>query len=162
MASLGGAALFYVNRGLLVFPLHPGTKKPATRNGFHDASMAPDTIRAWWAKNPMYNIGLSTGHLFDVIDLDGPDGIRNSATMEDQVPFPNPIGYAKTPHGYHLYIPPTGDGCATGIVDGIDYRGRGGYVVAPPSTVTEPCTKTWCDQTCIGATYRWITPLNIG
>lgn len=148
MPSLAGAALWYANRGCLVFPLVAGTKKPATRNGFKDASMAPDTIRAWWAKNPMYNIGLSTGHLFDVIDIDGEPGIRSGAELEDTYVMPSPIGYARTPRGFHLYIPPTGDGNATGFLPGIDYRGRGGYVVAPPSIVN-------------GTAYEWITPPNL-
>lgn len=140
--TLAGAALWYANRGHLVFPLHPGTKVPATRNGFKDSSMDPDTIRAWWTKNPLYNIGLTTGHLFDVIDIDGEDGIRSIAGIEDAGHLPPIIGRVSTPRGLHLYVKPTGDGCATGIQPGIDYRGIGGYVVAPPST-HEDRTWTW-------------------
>lgn len=145
MASLIGAALYYVNRGMLVFPLRPEAKTPATRHGFRDASMSPDTIRAWWTANPHYNIGLSTGHLFDVIDLDGEDGIRNVAQIEDTHRLPHIIGRVNTPRGMHLYITPTGDGCATAILPGIDYRGIGGYVVAPPSRV-EKGTWTWSQR----------------
>ena len=144
--TLGGAAVWYAERGHLVFPLKPGTKVPATRRGFHDASMNPDTIRNWWRATPAANIGLSTGHLFQVIDVDGPDGIRSIADIEDAGHLPEPIGYVKTPRGCHIYTKPLGDGCATAIRPGIDLRGNGGYVVAPPSIVE-------------GITYAWITPL---
>jgi hypothetical protein len=118
-----------------VFPLKPGTKVPATPHGFKDASMNPDTIRAWWTRWPDANIGLTTGHLYDVIDVDGPAGIRSIADITDKIPTIH--GIARTPRGYHLYIQPTGDGCTTSIVPGIDYRGIGGYVVAPPSRTGE-------------------------
>jgi hypothetical protein len=144
--SLPGAAVWYAERGHLVFPLRPGQKTPATHNGFKDASMNPDTIRAWWSSNPAYNIGLSTGHLFDVIDLDGPEGIASIAGIEDEGLLPAIIGRTITPNGMHLLITPTGDGNAAKIRPGIDYRGIGGYIVAPPSQVN-------------GATYRWTQPL---
>lgn len=141
-ATLTGAAIWYAERGHLVFPLRPGTKVPLTKHGFKDASMNPDTIRAWWRATPQANIGLSTGHLFDVIDVDGPDGIRSIADIEDAGHLPPILGTVTTPRGYHIYIKPTGDGCTTGIRPGIDYRGIGGYVVAPPSTF-EGKTWTW-------------------
>lgn len=138
--------MWYAERGHLVFPLRPGTKLPATKHGFKDASMNPDTIRGWWTANPHYNIGLSTGHLFDVIDIDGPDGIRSIAEIEDAGHLPAITGRVTTPRGFHLYTAPTGDGNATGLKPGIDYRGVGGYVLAPPSLID-------------GTTYRWTQPL---
>lgn len=141
--TLGGAAVWYAERGHLVFPLRPGTKIPLTKHGFKDASMNPDTIRAWWTATPTANIGLSTGHLFDVIDVDGPDGIKSIAGIEDEGHLPALIGVVTTPRGFHLYIHPTGDGCTTAVRPGIDYRGIGGYVVAPPSTALEGTRWTW-------------------
>lgn len=149
MASLAGAAIWYARQGLLVFPLKPRAKTPATRHGFRDASMSEDTVRAWWAKEPRYNIGLSTGHLFDVIDVDGDAGIMSATILEDERQVPPTIGIVATPRGFHLMIRPTGDGCATNVLPGIDYRGIGGYVVAPPSINED------------GTVYRWIDPLNL-
>lgn len=125
--------MWYAERGHLVFPLRPNTKIPATKHGFKDASMNPDTIRAWWTTNAAYNIGLTTGRLFDVIDIDGEAGIRSLIDLEDNGHLPQVIARVCTPRGMHLLIAPTGDGCATGLLPGIDYRGLGGYVVAPPS-----------------------------
>lgn len=149
MASLRGAALWYANRGHLVFPLKPGAKTPATRNGFKDASTDPDKIKHWWGTCPTYNIGLVTGHLFDVIDIDGDQGFASYEHMIAQGHMPAPIGIVETPRGAHRYIRPTGDGCAAGILPGIDYRGHGGYVVAPPS-INEN-----------GIEYRWAIPIDL-
>lgn len=140
--------MWYAERGHLVFPLRPGTKIPATPHGFKDASMNPGTIRAWWGLTPTFNIGLSTGHLFDVIDVDGPDGIRSIAGIEDAGHLPRILGTVITPRGFHIYIAPTGDGCTTGIRPGIDYRGIGGYVVAPPSQFE-------------GTKWTWQEPLDV-
>lgn len=146
MASLAGAALWYARQGLLVFPLKPRQKTPATAHGFKDASMSDDTVRAWWARNPEYNIGLTTGHMFDVIDLDGPAGLESAVQIEDAGHLPPITGYVRTPRGWHLLTRPSGKGCATAVRPGIDYRGLGGYVVAPPSINEQ------------GTVYRWITP----
>lgn len=148
MASLAGAAVYYAEQGFLVLPLKEGQKVPATQNGLKDASMSPDTARAWWSKNPNYNIGLVTGHFHDVVDIDGADGIRSIAEIEDQGHLPPIIGIVSTPRGYHLCIKPTGDGNAAGVRPGIDYRGKMGYVVAPPSIVN-------------GDVYRWTQPIDI-
>lgn len=146
--TLGGAALWYCEQGFLVLPLKEGMKVPATQHGLKDASMAPDTIRAWWTKNPNYNIGLLTGHFHDVIDVDGPDGIKSIAEIEDAGNLPDIIGIVTTPRGFHICIRPTGDGNATGLLPGIDYRGTMGYVVAPPSIVN-------------GVPYQWTQPIVI-
>lgn len=130
-----------------MFPLRPGTKLPATPHGFKDATMSEDTVRAWWAREPRYNIGLSTGHLFDVIDIDGDDGLASATQLEDAGKIPPTIGIVATPRGFHMLIRPTGDGCATNMMPGLDYRGIGGYVVAPPSVNED------------GTVYRWIDPL---
>lgn len=108
--------------------------------------MNPDTIRAWWTRDPRANIGLATGHLFDVIDVDGEQGLRSIAAIEDEGLLPVVIGTVSTPRGLHLYIKPTGDGCTTALRPGIDYRGIGGYVVAPPSVIE-------------GGNWKWTIPM---
>lgn len=138
------AALRYAAWGWPVFPLQPCAKRPATKHGFKDATTEPDRIRAWWAEAD-YNIGLPTGHLFDVIDIDPPAGAISLARMlevEDSRtgigPIPDVHGQVATASGgIHFYIPATDHGNAAGMLPGIDYRGVGGYVVAPPSTLGE-------------------------
>jgi hypothetical protein len=45
-------------------------------HGVKDATCNRARILAWWARHPQANIGLATGHLFDVLDVDGPTGTQ--------------------------------------------------------------------------------------
>lgn len=139
-SALGPPALWYAKQGWAVFPLAPNGKQPLLPkrhggNGLHDATTDPDRVRAWWTRYPEANIGLVTGTAgFDVIDIDGPTGARSLADLGDGV-LPDVHGKALTPNGMHLYVLSTGDGNRAGVRPGIDYRGVGGYVVAPPSQI---------------------------
>lgn len=138
--ALGAAALWYAETlGWPVFPLIPGEKRPATRHGLKDASASPAQVRAWWRASPHSNIGLPTGTHFNVIDIDTPAAITTAATDGLDLPdWDTPgalLATVRTPRGWHLYVPADGTGNAVAVVPGVDYRGKGGYVVAPPSIV---------------------------
>ena len=137
--SLPKAAALYAEWGWRTFPLKPGTKVPATRHGFKEATADAETVAAWWRQNPAYNIGLATGGLFDVIDVDTktrPTGYQSLARLEDAGALPDTHGRVlTTSNGLHLYVLPSGMKNGAGILPGIDARGAGGYVVAPPSVV---------------------------
>lgn len=137
---LGPPALWYAKQGWAVFLLAPNSKQPLLSkkrdgaNGLHDATTDLDQVRKWWTQYPEANIGLPTGHRFDVIDIDGPTGAQSLAELKDD-DLPDIHGKVTTPNGMHLYVQDTGDGNRAGVRPGIDYRGVGGYVVAPPSQV---------------------------
>lgn len=133
---LAEAALAYAEWGWPVFPLKPRSKQPATPHGFKNATLDTERIQAWWLRNPTSNIGLPTGHTFDVIDIDVPDGTPTLTKLEYEDREVH--GWVTTASGgIHLYITPTGTGCLTRWLPGTDYRGAGGYVVAPPSTLVQ-------------------------
>lgn len=145
------AALAYASWGWPVFPLLPlsraqldpqpdkAAKRPATRHGFKDATTDPERIRAWWTRHPDSNIGLPTGIRFDVIDIDVPNGIPHLLELLGPNAHGEIHGHAVTASGgAHLYIPATGRGNTASPTHGVDYRGAGGYVVAPPSTLGQP------------------------
>lgn len=137
--NLIGSALWYAEAGIPVFPCRPGEKRPATRHGLNDATTDADQIRAWWTRTPNANIGLATGHRFDVVDVDGPAGHQTLARLAISGEIDAAaLGKVSTPRdgGMHIYLPPSGSGNAAGLGDGMDYRGNGGYVVAPPSIIT--------------------------
>lgn len=135
------AALAYAAWNWPVFPLKHHSKVPACRHGFKDATTDPERIGRWWDQHPGDNIGLATGHLFDVIDVDVPLGIHSYLELlaleaAGKKPFPDAHGRVVTASGgFHLYVVHTNIGNKAGMRPGIDYRGLGGYVCAPPSTL---------------------------
>ena len=64
------SAISYAEQGFNVLPLKPYGKEPATKHGLYDATNDVSQIESWWNENPNYNIGISTGDGFAVIDLD--------------------------------------------------------------------------------------------
>lgn len=154
---LGDSAAYLASRGLHVFPLTPGSKRPlpghltccggSHRRGCTDALANVHAARAWWQAHPTANIGLATGHVVDVLDVDGAEGTRWWLRGED---WPPTLGVVSTPRdgGVHVYVAATGHGNGTKIAPGLDWRGRGGYVLAPPSVID-------------GRRYSWIRPLEL-
>lgn len=155
--ALLDAALYYAETlGVPVFPITPQHKLPLPRSaGFKDATHDTGQISAWWAARPDANIGLATGHHFDVIDIDGPAGVKTWAEILDELP--PVLGHVSTPRpgGNHLYVAATGRGNRAGILPGIDYRGLGGYVLAPPSALVERRKRDGSIDQHAGR-YRWI------
>ena len=144
-ADLLSWALYYAGLGWPIHPLVPGAKKPLLKDWPHRASTDPAAIRAWWARRPDANIGLATGALV-VVDLDvkaGSDGIRaweDLGIRGDTVASCTPSG------GLHLFYAANGAevGSSAGrLAPGIDLRGRGGYVVLPPSVLDDSRAWTW-------------------
>lgn len=141
--SMYDAAIEYAKKGFAVFPLKYRDKVPLTRNGCKDATTDAAQIKAWWQKYPNANIGLATGSVSQnvfVIDLDIDEdrGIDGYHSLEDwqreHGDFPETWTAITGRGGYHLYY--RGNGRIknrAGIIDGVDIRGNGGYVVAPPS-----------------------------
>lgn len=144
MLKMAAAAIELAELGYRVFPLVPGGKTPlfskaAGGNGCKDAVSDPNQVRVWWTRYPHANIGLATGQGLTVIDIDekaGRDGLRHWRELCKQLEINPQTMFARTPTGgYHLYyithqpIPNS----AGRLAEGVDVRGDGGYVVAPPS-----------------------------
>jgi hypothetical protein len=177
--DMGASALWYATKlGWPVFPLKPRGKKPVTAHGFKDATTDPDRVRDWWKQTPDANIGVPTGATpdggcgFDVMDVDGSDGIKAWAAIKhgactpgcSEVTFCDAVGpfdiraEAFTPGdgvdrapGRHLYVPATGKGNTTRIGgQSIDWRGRGGFVVVPPSVGLSGARYSWIKRPAAG------------
>lgn len=150
---LGAAALWYAEQGLRVFPIMPMQKTPYPRtHGLHDATSDVEQVRAWWAARPDSNIGIATGHIVNVVDIDGFKGNVSLAHLLAEHPtmLSKCVGKVSTPRpgGRHFYMPAKSYGNGAALADGIDYRGVGGYVLAPPS------------RTELGR-YVWTTALDV-
>ena len=149
---LGPAAVAYAELGWPVFPLVPGDKIPFPRsNGFKDATTDPDVVRRWWTKAPDCNIGVATGHIFDALDIDfvSKTGVATGAAehwphLRDSGSLPDVHGMTVTPRGgMHVLVAPSGGGNLAGFRPGLDYRGLGGYIVAPPSRRADGARYMW-------------------
>lgn len=144
MNSMKEYALYYASLGLAVFPIRPKGKEPLTAHGFQDATRDTEQIKAWWTQWPSANIGIATGSRSGgllVIDLDvdedkGVDGRETLREWEaEHGKLPGNTWLSITGRGGYHYFYRTAEKIRnrTALYEGVDIRGEGGYVVAPPS-----------------------------
>lgn len=142
------AALAYAARNWRVFPLHTARdgkcscraddckskgKHPRNSNGCTGATTDTAQIHQWWAQWPDANVGVATGNGLVVIDIDPRhNGDESLAALE---PFPETPRVLTGGGGQHIYLTTAVPirSSAGQLGPGIDVRGDGGYVVAPPS-----------------------------
>jgi Bifunctional DNA primase/polymerase, N-terminal len=167
------AALAYAAMGLPVFPLHSpvfdadGTfvrcdckkgarcqdagKHPWTEHGLLNATTNPDIIRRWWANWPQANIGLRTWTRGGIVVLDADDDV---AGLKEAAAYGVDISthlHTRTGRGAHYpYRVPDSEmltnktkKCGSWPLEYCDARGRGGYIVAPPSVHASGRTYVW-------------------
>lgn len=106
----------------------------------HDATADSGVIASWWARTPTANIGVATGTPGpDVVDVDtkhDAPGRASYARLQAAGLLRGARAAVVTPSGgWHLYYQGSAQGNSSRARYGIDFRGRGGYVLAPPSTV---------------------------
>lgn len=136
-------ALAYAGRGWPVFPCRPGGKAPATRHGFRDATTDADRIRRWWHRQPDANIGIATGLPGpDVLDVDEHGDAGNGYPAYRRLGAAGLLDGAgavvATPgSGLHLYFAGSQQGSGRLARHHLDYRAVGGYVLVPPSRVSD-------------------------
>lgn len=143
-ASLSGhgrAALIYAAAGWPIFPLQPGTKRPMPGTaGFHDATTNLDRITAWWTATPEANIGLPTGLVADVLDIDrkaSGDGYPQRNMLHTRGLLDAAFATQTTRNGgQQLFFAGRNVPSRTHIGGHlVDIKGAGGYVVIPPGRV---------------------------
>lgn len=144
--SLLDAALGYAALGWPVFPCKAGEKVPAGEvvpHGLLDATTDPTKIREWWARNPQYNVGIATGAPGpDVVDVDikprkdgtTRPGKASAEKLKAAGHLDGFLGVVETcSGGWHIYFRGSAQPNSAHVKSGIDFRGKGGYVVAAPS-----------------------------
>lgn len=156
---------------------HPRIK---TGRAFEAATVDPEQIRSWWSRWPNANIGIATGQRSKlcVVDLDGQHGYAklqslllsrdSSDKASDHVAEPHfsspgaaalPLTLAAASGrdgiGAHLYFYCDGPS-PTGSGDGLDVRGNGGLVVAPPSMHVTGRPYRWLNTGPLAAMPGWL------
>lgn len=145
------AALAYVARGWSVIPTEPRGKRPLVAwLEFQNRIATADEVRRWFRRWAHANVAVVTGRVSGVVVVDvdprhgGDASIARLAVEEHGMP---PTVEALTGGGgRHLYYAHPGEPVANraGVYPGIDIRGDGGCVVAPPSVHAS------------GRRYEWI------
>ena len=133
-------ALDLARRGFRVFPLVPGTKRPAIERWQDLATTDEATIRAAWAQRE-WNIGVATGHGLLGIDIDvknGKDGEASFAALGLTAEDLDTLTVRTPSGGRHVYfrLDDVHLGNSAGSIgSGLDSRGEGGFLVGPGSAL---------------------------
>jgi putative DNA primase/helicase len=133
------SAFDYAARSWPIFPTR--SKRPLTQHGFKDATLDKAQIAAWWRQwpdaVPAIVTGIASGLVVLDIDIDSVKGIDGRDTLDAIGILTHPETLtAHTPRGgLHLFFRHPGHdvpNSAGALGCGLDVRGDGGYVVAPP------------------------------
>ena len=167
MGELLRHVLDYAAHGLPVLPCDPssgnrcksplvardldeaGSPIPRT-GGLYKATTDERQLRSWWSQWPDALIGMRTGQAsrIFVIDLDvpkvpgQPDGVAAWAALVEQHGGIPPTRIHRTPSGgRHVFFRWREDHPVTNregqLPSGINVRGEGGYIIVPPSRLSD-------------------------
>ena len=162
------AAASYLARGWSVLPLKRGDKRPLIlweTLQQHHADAA--TLAQWFLRWPEANVGVVTGEISNliVLDVDPKHGGDDSlAELERRFgKLPDTVEARTGGGGRHLYFAHPGGLLLNraGLRQGIDLRGDGGYVVAPPSLHPSGQHYAWApacspDEVGLAPLPRWL------
>jgi len=120
-------------------PILAGSKRPAITRWTEQATTDPTTIKEWWDGHDDYGVGIATGEAsgFWVLDVDDFDSLRDLEQRYEMLPDTRTSITGSG--GYHFLFRWPDDGrdvrndAGTRLGPGLDIRGNGGQIVAPPS-----------------------------
>jgi len=130
------AALTYLQKfGFSVIPVKQDKTPFVKWEPFQKRKATSEEVNRWWTEYPGAMIGIVTGRISGVVvvDIDTSEG---EEAIQQYIPDSLVTPTARTPRGgQHLYFrcpenPPSNN---ARLIPGCDFRGEGGYVIAPPS-----------------------------
>lgn len=177
---LRASALDYAADGWHVLPLHSldsvglcscrdadcgsPAKHPRTKTGLTEASTDPVVIEAWWSRWPEANVGVRTGAISGIVVLDidsyagGDDGLAELVAEYGELV--DTMEAETGGGGRHLIYAHPGDTVdirnKAGLAPGVDVRGDGGYIVAPPSLHVSGAFYEWSTTMAPAALPAWL------
>lgn len=144
-------ALRYLPRTI---PILPGTKRPATGNGWPDWEATEASVTAWWREHPDHGVGIRLGHGLVTLDVDprhdGHVELEQLICKHGPLPLTAEAATGRGDGGRHLYFGASEDQPAW-ATPGLQLKAAGGQVLAPPSIHPEAKRE-----------YAWIRPLEDG
>ena len=170
-----------IQRGWPVLPLHypvnnhcscsnPNCtsqgKHPITTHGLKDASASIEQVKDWWRKHPKANCGILTGEQSGIVVLDVDPRHGGLESLEkiqrEHGTLPRTLKVQTGGKGFHFYFRHPGSQIRNraNILPGLDFRGDGGYIVAPPSVHISQSSYIWeNDQEALADLPSWLQHL---
>ena len=152
MLSTRAWAERYLAKGWAVIPVEPCGKRPLVKwEVYQQARPGRTTLADWLERWPKANLGIVTGVVSGlvVVDVDPRHGGSDSLTELEQRHgrLPATLEVVTGGGGRHLYFRHPGPITfnRAGFAQGLDLRGDGGYVVAPPSIHASGRRYVWMD-----------------
>lgn len=172
------AALGYAARGWAIFPAPVGTKKSHKKAAFSNGerwgqTKRPGVIKRDFRRWPDANIGLPCGRRNGiwVLEADTPkghdvDGIKSLRALEAKHGRLPKTLMAQSPTGslHYYFAYPVGltiSNSASKIAPGVDVRGEGGMVIAPPSIKPGVGRYVWINSAPIVAAPAWLVSMAV-
>jgi hypothetical protein len=150
----------YRGRGWSIIPIRPGDKRPLVRwEEYQHRCPSPEEARGWLRAWPEAGVAIVTGAISGLIVLDIDLRHGGDAALADleyeHGRLPATVECRTGGGGRHLYFAHPGVLIRNkvGLASGVDLRGDGGYVVAPPSLHESGLRYAWvegCDPASIG------------
>lgn len=140
-------AIGYAGKGWHILPVSKMTQKPLIRDWLTKASSDRSQVVSWFSDYPAMNIGVLTGEKsgFSAVGLHMRDNIRGFNSLKNRFGKRFDwdlkkwlVGVTAT-GGFHFLVQWDSEHplkTESGILPGVDTRGHGGWIMAPPSTVS--------------------------
>lgn len=139
-SSIEEAALEYLKRHWSVIPIRSHDKRPAIRwQEYQHRHATKEEVNEWFSRWPASNVGIVTGAISGLVVLDIDPKHGGDAGLAELIrhhgPLPQSVEAITGGGGRHIYFAHPGGMVRNrvGLATGIDLRGDGGCVVAPPS-----------------------------
>jgi hypothetical protein len=158
----------YLARGWSLLPLRSHDKRPLVAwEPLQSSHPSAEQVADWFGRWPDANIGIVTGEISNliVLDIDPKHGGDASLDrLERQFgQLPATIEVTTGGGGHHFYFAHPGGliRSRAGLAQGVDLRGDGGYIVAPPSIHPSGHPYLWDvghspEDVALAALPRWI------
>jgi archaellum biogenesis ATPase FlaH len=164
-------ALAYAKQDIRVIPIKQGEKRPPMQGWQNAATSDPTTIRTWFqGQFKDCGLGIATGEFRNryliVIDIDDRPEFSGSDTLKDleqlHGQLPDTVEVITGSGGRHIYFltdAPIRNEASGRLGQGIDVRGIGGQVLAPPTIHPNGKTYEWVEGKSIANTPPADMPL---
>lgn len=172
------AAHDYAAAGWPIFPTHgvhggrctcggicasPG-KHPRIKGGLTEATTKHGDVERWFRRWPTANVAIRTGKASGLVVVDVDPAHGGLASLRELIrnnePLPPTMTVATGSDGLHFYFQHPGgeihNSAGTRLGPGLDVRGDGGYVIAPPSTHISGKPYYWSNDITLEAMPDWL------